>query len=141
MSSWRPGRSPSPPYRSRRYSPSREVSPPPPRRNDDNHYRPNTETTARPISIRPEHHSQPPPRPRSRSPPRYREERYRENSPPRRYRSPTPPRAIPPPRRRPGAADFYDDPPISKEVERRPMVADREEIRQREIPPPRQAKV
>jgi len=142
MSSWRPGRSPSPPYRSRRYSPSREVSPPPPRRNDDNHYRPNPATTVRSLPMRPvEHYSPAPPRPRSRSPPRYREERYRENSPPRRYRSPTPPRAIPPPRRRPGAADFYDDPPIAREIERRPMVADREEIRQREIPPPRQAKV
>lgn len=31
MSSWQRPRSPSPPYRSRRYSPSREVSPPPPR--------------------------------------------------------------------------------------------------------------
>lgn len=40
-----------------------------------------------------------------------------------------------------GAADFYDDPPVSRDVERRSMVADREEVLTREIPPPRQAKV
>jgi len=146
MSSWRPGRSPSPPYRSRRYSPSREVSPPPPRLNDDNHYRPppppNT-STARPM--RSEHYSPPraglQSRPRSRSPsPRYRETKYRDKSPPRqRYRSPSPPRPGPAGRRtRPGAADFYDAPP---QDERRSMVADREEVRMREIPPPRHAKV
>lgn len=150
MSSWRPGRSPSPPYRSRRYSPSREVSPPPPRLNDDNdnHYRPppppNT-STARPM--RSEHYSppraglQPRPRPRSRSPsPRYRDTRYRDESPPRqRYRSPSPARPGPAGRRtRPGAADFYDAP---SQDERRSMVADREEVRMREVPPPRHAKV
>jgi hypothetical protein len=137
MSSWRPGRSPSPPYRSRRYSPSREVSPPPPRLNDDNHYRP-PPMTAKPM--RSEHYSPPRPqsRPRSRSPsPRYREPRYREEEQ-RRYRSPTPPRLVPARRTRPGAADFYDAPPPQDE---RRMVADREETRMREIPPPRHAKV
>lgn len=39
---------------------------------------------------------------------------------------------------RPGAADFYDAP---AQDERRLMVADREEARMREVPPPRHAKV
>jgi len=38
-----------------------------------------------------------------------------------------------------GAADFYDDPPIVRDGGR--MVADREEVRAREIPPPRQTRV
>jgi hypothetical protein len=146
MSSWRPERSPSPPYRSRRYSPSRAVSPLPSRPEARMSTNTDNSTYARPV--RSEHYSPPktslPLRPRSRSPsPRHRETRYREKSyspPPRReenrYRSPPPVAA--PRRNRPGAADFYDDPPRD---ERRSMIADREEERTREIPPPRREKV
>lgn len=200
MSSWqRPrSRSPSPQYRSRRYSPSREVSPPPPQSSTysslppppaqvydpQGQYR-RDETMTRPM--RSEHYSPPPatrapsptrpapavysgasvdryappPGRRSRSPsPRYRgrrspsPQRYRDprpySPPPERYRSPPPP--VPSGRRnRLGAADFYDDPPRERDLydgQPRPgaglgrsMIADREEERVREIPPPRLPKV
>lgn len=194
MSSWQRPRSPSPPYRSRRYSPSREVSPPPPTTHsslppppaqrydpqgpftrDDlttrpmrsEHYSPPSVDRA-PLPARPTasysgasvDHYVPPPGRRSRSPsPRYRgrrspsPRRYRETrpySPPSadRYRS-SPPPAASGRRNRPGAADFYDDPPRERATyDGRPgpalgrsMVADREEERVREIPPPRLPKV
>lgn len=197
MSSWQRPRSPSPSYRSRRYSPSREVSPPPSsahgslppppaqaQRYQTGEYR-RDDLITRPM--RSEHYSPPsssrdslparhvaysgasvdryaplPPSRRSRSPsPRY---SGRRSPSPQRYRntrpySPPPTdryRSSPPAkvgrRNRPGAADFYDEPPPSERntYDARPgpgpgnirsMVADREEERVRDIPPPRLPKV
>lgn len=189
MSSGQRPRSPSPSYRTRRYSPSRAVSPPPPlsstlpqppaRRHEPASHHRRDDMAARPM--RSEHYSPPPsarppistrdapqstgdrygqssasgmrsrsPSPRyrnrrSRSPQRYHDSRPYSPPPQDRYRS-SPPAPVGGRRNRPGAADFYDDAPREKETfeRRRPegsMIADREEERAREIPPPRLPKV